>query len=151
MSERLLPVIVTVPEKLLRGSWPPAGMETVRPPWSVSCCSDATAGAASASTLRIVIAGIWPNCVIYLPRHRLRREAAARRLRGRKKLESAGVNRHAGDGVDAEAVEPVDVLLRGDAAGRGDVAGPRPPHGRECPTAYALPHPLHVHLREHSP
>src|SRR5204862_2056120 len=39
----------------------------------------------------------------------------------RKKLETARVDGHAGHGVDADARQPVDVGLRGDAARRGHV------------------------------
>ena len=44
MSARLVPVIVTRPEKFLSRSCPPARIGTVRSTRSVSFCSDAAAG-----------------------------------------------------------------------------------------------------------
>ena len=56
MSDRLLPVMVTRPEKFLSRSCPPARIDTVRSTRSVSFCSEAATGAAMVIAPRRAIA-----------------------------------------------------------------------------------------------
>src|SRR6266545_6804884 len=123
MSPRREPVIVIRPEKFLTRSCPPARMDAVRSMRSVSCCSDATAGAEVAMAPTRANAGMKAVFNMFFlavgldgtPRRRVHRPLSD--------FQAAGVNGHSDHGVDADAVQPADVVFRRHPAGRRQLSG----------------------------
>src|SRR4051812_22518265 len=140
--------MVTRPEKFLMRSVPPPRMAAVLSTRSVSCCSEAVTELENASAPASAIAGIKAIFSIFFPRRPFRREGPGKGSYAASDFQPPGVDRHPGHGVNADAVQPGDILLARHTTRGSDGASRRAAHPLDRLSIQSLHQSLDVDVGE---